>query len=150
MRDHASLKHAQAMRKEMPEPEMRMWLELRAARFRGVRFRRQKVIGKFIADFASNQPKLAIELDGDTHGGRESYDAMRTRFLEEQGYTVVRFSNSDVMGNMDGVLERLGEIVDMQVTPPPPTPSPEGEGAKGGTTNSLSPSGERVGERGIQ
>jgi very-short-patch-repair endonuclease len=129
MRDHASLKHAQAMRKEMPEPELRMWLELRAARFRGIKFRRQKVIGKFIADFASNQPKLAIELDGDTHGGHERHDAMRTRLLEQQGYTVVRFSNSDVMENMDGVLEGLGEIVDMLVTPLSPTPSPEGEGA---------------------
>ena len=94
MRDASSLKHAQAMRKDMPEPERRLWLELRAAHFQGVKFRRQKVIGRYIADFASNDPELVIELDGDSHAGRESYDDARTRFLEEQGYRVIRFSNS--------------------------------------------------------
>ncbi|MBD3730741.1 MAG: endonuclease domain-containing protein [Sphingomonadales bacterium] len=128
MRDPASLKHAQAVRKDMPEPEMRLWQELRAGRFRGIKFRRQKVIGQFIADFAANDPKLVIELDGDSHADRESYDAMRTRYLEEQGYSVLRFLNLDVMGNMEGVLERLGSILDA-MSPPPPTPSPEGEGA---------------------
>ncbi len=128
MRNANLLKHAQEMRKNMPEPERHLWHELRAARFGGIKFRRQKVIGKFIADFAANEPKLVIELDGDTHADREGYDAMRTRYLEEQGYTVVRFSNWDVMSNMDGVLHRLGEIVD-RMTSPPPTPSPEGEGA---------------------
>jgi very-short-patch-repair endonuclease len=132
----------------MPEPETRLWLELRAARFRGIKFRRQKVIGKFIADFAANDPKLVIELDGDTHAGREGYDEIRTRFLEEQGYTVIRFSNSDVMGNMGGVLERLAQIFDGMGCSPLPTLSPEGERALGGATNSLSPSGKRVGERG--
>ena len=107
MRDANSLKHAQNMRKSMPEPEARMWNELRATRFRAIKFRRQKVIGKFIADFAANEPKLVIELDGDTHAGSENYDVMRTRYLEEQGYAVVRFSNSDVMSNMEGVLHRL-------------------------------------------
>ena len=128
MRDTNSLKHAQAMRKDMPEPEMRMWLQLRAARFRGVKFRRQKVVGKFIVDFASNHPKLAIEIDGDTHAGRESYDAQRSQLLEEQGYRVIRFSNFDVMSNMEGVLHQLGLVMD-EMTSPPPTPSPEGEGA---------------------
>ncbi|PZT89385.1 MAG: hypothetical protein DI637_06200 [Citromicrobium sp.] len=117
------------MRKEMPEPEMRLWLELRASRFRGIKFRRQKVIGKYIADFAANEPKLVIEVDGDTHAGRESYDALRTRYLQEQGYTVIRFSNAEVMGNLDGVLERLGHIVD-EMPSRPSTASHEGEGAK--------------------
>ena len=129
MRDNTSLKRAQSMRKDMPEPEMRLWVELRAARFRGIKFRRQKVIGKFIADFASNEPKLVIELDGDTHAGREAFDAARTRFLEEQGYRVVRFTNSDVMGNIDGVMEALGCIIDGMLIPPLPTLSPEGERA---------------------
>ena len=128
MRNANSLKHAKAIRKDMPEPEMRLWLELRAARFRGIKFRRQKVVGSYIADFASNDPKLVIEIDGDTHASRESYDAQRTQYLEEQGYSVVRFSNSDVMTNMEGVLYWIGEVVD-RLTPPPPTPSPEGEGA---------------------
>ena len=129
MRDATSLMHARNMRKEMPEPELRLWLELRAARFHGIKFRRQKVIGKFIADFASNNPKLVIELDGETHAGRESYDAARTGFLEEQGYRVVRFLNSDVARNMNGVLMRLREVVEELGYSPLPTLSPEGERA---------------------
>ncbi len=128
MRDADSLKHAQKIRKDLSEPEMRMWLQLRAARFRGVKFRRQNVVGKLIVDFASNHPKLAIEIDGDTHAGRESYDAQRSQSLEEQGYRVIRFANSDVMSNMEGVLQQLGLVID-EMAPPPPTPSPEGEGA---------------------
>jgi very-short-patch-repair endonuclease len=139
------------MRREMPEPERRVWLQLRAGRFEGVKFRRQKVIGFYIADFAANEPKLVIELDGDTHAGQQEYDEARTRFLRREGYRVLRFTNSDVMGNMDGVLTELaGVIAEMRGRPPLPTLSPEGERASGGTTISLSPSGERVGERGTR
>ena len=118
------------MRTGMTEPETRLWLELRAGRFQGIKFRRQKVIGQFIADFASNDPRLVIELDGDTHSGQADYDAERTRYLEAEGYRVVRFANADVMQNMDGVLQRLGEIVEALRDAPLPTPSPEGEGAR--------------------
>jgi len=129
MRDAGSLKHAQRMRKDMTEPETRLWLEVRAARFRGVKFRRQKVIGNFIADFVANEPKLVLEVDGDTHATQTDYDARRTAFLEGQGYRVVRFTNSDVMTNMDGVLDRIGEIIDAMLRSPLPTLSPEGERA---------------------
>ena len=145
MRDPELTRRAKAMRREMPEPELRLWLQLRAARFAGVKFRRQKVIGRYIADFAANDPKLVIELDGDTHAGREVYDEQRTRFLEREGYRVLRFTNSDVMRNMDGVLIHLQGVLD-EMRPPLPTLSPEGERA----SISLSPSGERVGERGTK
>lgn len=130
MRDAASLKHAQTMRKQMTEPETRLWLELRAARFKGIKFRRQKVVGNYIADFASNDPKLVVELDGDTHAEQQDYHAKRTKFLQGQGYQVIRFQNSDAMGNMDGILTALSLIVDeLRRSSPSPTPSPEGEGA---------------------
>lgn len=129
MRNATLTQRAKEMRKAMPEPEMLLWMELRAGRFQGIKFRRQKVIGRFIADFASNDPKLVIEIDGDTHARREGYDAERTHLLKQQGYRVIRFSNSDVMENMDGLLERLSAIVDELRPTPPPTPSPKGEGA---------------------
>ncbi|NVE93783.1 endonuclease domain-containing protein [Altererythrobacter lutimaris] len=129
MRDATLTQRAKDMRKAMPEPESRMWLKLRAGRFQGIKFRRQKVIGNFIADFAANEPKLVIELDGDTHAGHEQYDASRTQYLGSQGYRVIRFRNADVMENMDGVLERLSALVRELRQAPPPTPSPEGEGA---------------------
>ncbi len=129
MRDAELTRRARDMRKGMSEPETRLWLELRGDRFHGIKFRRQKVIGPYIADFASNAPKLVIELDGDTHATSSDHDAERTRYLEAQGYRVARFTNAEVIENMDGVLHRLGEIVEALRYAPPPTPSPEGEGA---------------------
>jgi very-short-patch-repair endonuclease len=134
MRDPRLITHAKQMRLEMTEPEVRVWLKLRAKRFGAVKFRKQKVVGRYIVDFSSNEPKLAIEIDGDTHAGREVYDAIRTQFLEEQGYRVNRFSNRDVMENLEGVLETLAAVI-ADMSPPllPPLRgsllSPEGEGA---------------------
>ena len=130
MRDHAALEHAKAMRQEMTEPEKRLWYQLRAKRFEGIKFRRHKVVGNYIPDFSSNDPKLIIEVDGDSHGLSEDYDARRTASLEKAGYRVVRLTNADVMGNMDGVLVLLTEILrEMRALPPLPTLSPEGERA---------------------
>ncbi|APW72782.1 MULTISPECIES: endonuclease domain-containing protein [unclassified Sphingopyxis] len=125
MRDRRLIEFAKQMRREQTEPETRLWLELRAARFQGIKFRRQKVIGPYIADFSSREPMLVIEIDGDTHAGREAYDRARTAYFEEQGYRVIRFTNRDVLTNMDGVLEQLASFL----TPPLPTLSPEGERA---------------------
>ncbi len=130
MRDAELTKRARENRKAMTEPETRLWFALRAKRFEAVKFRRQKVIGTYIADFAANDPKLVIELDGDTHATQAHYDAARTRFLEQQGYAVLRFANRDVMTNMDGVLTRILEVLAGSRTQPPlPTLSPEGERA---------------------
>ena len=152
MRDPELTKRAKAMRRERTEPETRLWLRLRAKRFEQVKFRNQKVIQderhRYIVDFAANDPKLAIELDGDTHAGSGGYDAIRTRFLESKGYRVVRYSNVEVMENIDGVLLHLTSVID-EMRSPLPTLSPEGERATERQI-SLSPSGERVGERGIQ
>ena len=153
MRDPELTMRAKAMRTEMTEPETRLWLQLRAKRFSDVKFRRQKVIQdeqhRYIVDFAANDPKLVVELDGDTHAGREAYDVTRTRFLDGKGYRVVRYTNVEVMQNLDGVLQHLASVID-EMRPPLPTLSPEGERALEGSTSSLSPSGERVGERGMQ
>lgn len=79
------------MRTQATEPETRLWLALRAGRLASIKFRRQKVIGSYIVDFAAREPMLVIEVDGDTHGTRARYDAERTRFLEQSGYRVMRF-----------------------------------------------------------
>jgi very-short-patch-repair endonuclease len=127
VRDARLTAYAKTMRKEPSEPEQRLWLALRAKRFENVKFRRQKVIGRYIADFAARDPMLVIELDGDTHAGQEGYDEARTHFLQEQGYRVIRFSNIDVMTNLEGVLLTIASAV---ATSPLPTLSPEGERAK--------------------
>jgi very-short-patch-repair endonuclease len=79
---------------------------LRANRL-GVKFQRQVVLAPYIADFAARCARLVIELDGDSHAGREAYDAARTAALEARGYRVLRFSNSEVMSNLDGVIRAI-------------------------------------------
>lgn len=122
--DETLLKRAKAMRSEMTQPERELWIALRAKRHDGVKFSRQVVIGPFIADFAARSRKLVIELDGDTHTDH-TRDASRTSALEQQGYHVIRFSNADVMHNLEGVLTTIDAAL---ATAPLPTLSPEGRG----------------------
>jgi len=126
MRDPELTARAKTMRKSATEPEQRMWLALRAKRFERVKFRRQKVVGPYIVDFAARDPMLIVEIDGDTHADQEAYDAARTAFLEREGYRVARYTNAEVMGNFEGVMQSIEQLVQ---TPPLPTLSPEGERA---------------------
>ncbi|MBW6522829.1 endonuclease domain-containing protein [Sphingomonas sp. RHCKR47] len=120
-----TLRRAKAMRSEMTQPERELWTALRAHRFNGVKFSRQVVVGPYILDFAARSRKLVIEVDGDSHAGNEARDERRTAWLEEQGYHVIRFSNADVMRNMEGVLFVVEEALRAA---PLPTLSPQGEG----------------------
>ena len=126
MSNGETLRRAKAMPSEMTQPERELWIALRAHRFNGVKFNRQVVVGPFILDFAARARKLAIEVDGDTHVGNETRDERRTAWLEEQGYHVIRFSNADVMCNLEGVLLVIEEALRAC---PSPKPSPQrGEG----------------------
>ncbi len=127
MRDAKLTGFARDNRKHMSEPETRIWLALRAERFGGIKFRRQKVIGQYIADFAANEPKLVIEIDGGTHDVDDQADSIRTRFLEAQGYRVVRYSNTEVMQNLEGVLIHLTGVI-AEMRSPLPTLSHKGRG----------------------
>jgi very-short-patch-repair endonuclease len=129
MRDTRLTAFARENRKTMSEPAKRIWLELRASRFMGIKFRREKVIGPYIADFAANDPKLVIEIDGDTHDADDENDRIRTGVLNQHGYRVVRYSNVDVMQNLEGILMDLAAVI-AAMQPPLPTLSPEGERAK--------------------
>ena len=111
MRDPYLIEFAREMRRELTGPEMKLWLALRAKRFNGAKFRRQQVIGPFIADFACRRPMLIVEVDGDTHATREEYDSRRTAFLERRGYRVIRFTNDDVATNLDSVLISIAEAL---------------------------------------
>jgi very-short-patch-repair endonuclease len=124
MRRHIETRtSAKSLRANLTEPERRLWYRLRANRF-GVKFQRQVVLAPYIADFAARAERLVIELDGDTHGGREAYDAARTRALEQRGYRVLRFTNADVMTNLDGVLRAI--LIALGEDPESPHPR-EGE-----------------------
>ena len=103
-------KRAAKMRLEMPEPERRLWSELRRSHLGGHKFRRQAVIGHRIVDFFCPAKGLVIEIDGDTHD--PDVDAKRdAAMLRNFGFGTVRFTNAEVIGNLDGVLERLQVVL---------------------------------------
>ena len=126
--DETMLQRARTMRADGSPVEANLWAQLRNKRLSGIKFARQVVIGPYIADFVARSHKLIIELDGDTHGLTEDYDQKRTEQLEKQGYRVLRFGNSDVTENLEGVLEM---IVGALKNTPSPQPSPRGGGGEG-------------------
>ncbi|HEX8302409.1 endonuclease domain-containing protein [Sphingomonas sp.] len=132
MRDPELLRRAREMRANPTPPEARLWYHLRAKRFEATKFRFQTVLGHYIIDFTSRTAMLAIEVDGDTHATQEEYDARRTAFLENEGFRVLRFTNSDVMSNLDGVLHDISKAISLSPLAGrgrEPTKSAEGRGA---------------------
>jgi very-short-patch-repair endonuclease len=98
---------ARALRKRMTPQEVKLWLRLRALRPLGFHFRRQAPKAGFIVDFACLRHRLIVEVDGGQHGlddGRRR-DAERDRRLTADGFRVMRFWNSDIDQNLDGVVE---------------------------------------------
>ena len=104
-----TMHRAAELRREPTEAETRLWANLRAHKLAGIGFRRQHAIGPYIVDFCAPRAKVIIELDGSQHLDQQEYDAARTRFLENRGYKVLRFWNSEVMNQIEGV---IGSILD--------------------------------------
>ena len=102
---------AKMLRKNMTREEKHLWYDF--LRTYAVRFSRQKVLGKYIADFYCAEAKLVIELDGSQHFTEDGkqYDAERTRFLEGYGLKVVRIPNGEVGRNFRGVCEYIDVLV---------------------------------------
>ncbi|MGM4907789.1 endonuclease domain-containing protein [Tardiphaga sp. 866_E4_N2_1] len=123
---------AKRLRENTTVAEQILWRHLRRLDVKGSHFRRQVVIGPYIADFACLAARLIIEVDGSQHGDDEglAHDESRTRWLQSEGYRVIRFWNNDVMSRTDAVLEVIHNMT--AVTPPRPQeagdPPPPGEG----------------------
>ena len=98
---------ARQLRRNSSKAENLLWYYLRNKQQKGVKFRRQHIIGPYIVDFASLSRKLNVEIDGGQHAERTSYDQQRTRWLESQGFKVLRFWNNEVLGNTEGIMERI-------------------------------------------
>ena len=102
---------ARALRKNMTKEERRLWYDF--LRDYPVRFSRQKVLGRYIADFYSAEAKLIIELDGSQHYEDENIrkDARRTEFLEAYGLRIIRMANNEITENFDGVCNYIDVVV---------------------------------------
>ena len=102
---------AKQLRKEMTKEERHLWYDF--LRTHPVRFSRQKVLGKYVADFYSAEAKLVIELDGSQHYEDRNVekDAERTSFLEGYGLTIIRIPNNEVSCNFRDVCEYIDAAV---------------------------------------
>ncbi len=100
---------AQTLRRNATGAERRLWQGLRREQVAGFRFRRQVILGGFIADFTCFEARMVVEVDGATHSMDEEIarDAARSAALMAQGFDVLRFTNDDVYRNLDGVLETI-------------------------------------------
>ena len=102
---------ARQLRKEITKEERHLWYVF--LRTYPVRFSRQKVLGKYIADFYSSEAKLVIELDGSQHYEPDNTknDLARTAFFENYGLTVIRIPNNEVRRNFRGVCAYIDTVV---------------------------------------
>ncbi|HEV2294010.1 MAG TPA: DUF559 domain-containing protein [Tepidisphaeraceae bacterium] len=128
--DRVLLERARGMRHDPAPAEQRLWRFLRDRQLGGHKFRRQAPLGAFVADFYCHAVKLVVELDGDTHAGREASNQVRTMLLHRAGHHIVRFYNTDVFYHVPAVLEAIyGECERLSTAAPPhPNLLPEGEG----------------------
>jgi very-short-patch-repair endonuclease len=120
-------------RHEMPRAEVLLWSRLKGKQLLGLKFRRQYSVGQYCLDLYCPAAKLAVEIDGDSHWaeGAVEYDRVRQSFIQSFGIHFLRFPNSEVYENLDGVVQVISdkavELVKMKELPPPTPPSKGGE-----------------------
>ena len=107
----STLEKRKKLRKNQTEPEKKLWQYLRNKQLKGNKFFRQYGIGEYIADFYCPKLKLVIEIDGESHFNDEAieYDRIRTEYFNSLGIKVIRFTNTEVMKNIEGVLIKILE-----------------------------------------
>src|SRR5215469_996885 len=126
-----------SLRRDMTEAEQRLWQMLRSRQTEGYRFRRQVPIGGFIADFVCHAARPIVEIDGGQHDPSSEAEATRTRFLEAEGYRVLRFWNNEVLDNPEGVRGAIADALHHATSSP--TLPDRGGGRKATTTNPADP-----------
>ncbi len=95
--------HAANLRRNMTDAEKKLWSAMRDRRLGGYKFKRQATTGSFVVDFLCIEKRLVVEIDGGQHN--EVVDALRTAFIEAQGYRIIRFWNNEVNESFKGVLD---------------------------------------------
>jgi len=98
------------MRQNPTPAERILWRALRGEKA-GAYFRRQHVLGNFIVDFVSLEHRLVIEVDGDIHDHQQAEDALRTQWLNQTSFHVIRFRNEEVIHHLTDVVERIKQAI---------------------------------------
>jgi BirA family biotin operon repressor/biotin-[acetyl-CoA-carboxylase] ligase len=97
---------ARTLRNQATPAERALWEHLSRSQL-GAKFSRQMPVGPFYADFLCRELKLVIELDGFSHEVAPERDRLRDRWMEANGYTVLRFTNAEVLGNVEGIVTAI-------------------------------------------
>jgi very-short-patch-repair endonuclease len=122
------------LRRNATDAENRLWYVLRNRGLNGLKFVRQMPVGPYIVDFACREVALIVEIDGGQHA-ESAADEVRTAYLNREGYSVLRFWNTDVLSNRDGVLSTILRVIEGYPSPDlryaPATLSPRGRGISG-------------------
>ena len=126
-----NIERSRQLRKDQTDTEGKPWSILRNRQLSGVKFRRQFPIGRYILDFYCPEYKLGIEADGgghyDDNGKRQ--DEVRTKMLSRYGVRIIRFSDSDMLNNIEDVHEAICKEIEDSFNPSPcPLPASRGEG----------------------
>jgi very-short-patch-repair endonuclease len=136
------------LRVSMTDAERLLWSKIRMGQINGLIFYRQKPIGEYIADFYCPKAKLVIEVDGSQHFRAEGieYDKARDEYMKSAGLRILRFTNTEVLGDIEGVLERVLEKIPLnpETKIPLNPPFSKWETCKG----NLNMAGRRKGARG--
>jgi very-short-patch-repair endonuclease len=119
-----NIERSRELRQETPPAERNLWKAVSAGKLAGHRFTRQFQIGPYFCDLVCRTQRLVVEVDGYSHDLQQDYDRKRDAFLEKQGYRVLRFSNEDIVKNLEGVVAMIELALG-----PSPNPSRKREGS---------------------
>src|SRR5262245_3061368 len=110
---------ARALRRQPTAAELLLWAQLRDRRLGGFKFRRQRPIGFYFADFVCMERRLVVEVDGEPHDLTVEHDSIRDAKLMAAGYRVLRFRNDEVRNNLEGVRQTIINALGMEPLPSP-------------------------------
>ena len=130
--DRTAVQRRRQLRARSTQAESLLWYAVRGRRLGGLKFRRQHSIGPYVVDFACLNERLVVELDGDYHDVVFEQDQRRQRYIESQGWKVIRFHNEDVLADVEAVAMAIARKVGLnppfgkldRATAPSPQPSP--------------------------
>ena len=116
---------AKQLRQAMTRAETLLWRYLKANRIDGLGFRRQVPFRNYIADFVCMSAKIIVELDGESHDfeERQKADQSRDAFFASEGFQVLRFTNEQLMSNLEGVVEVIRQTAASRASGSPPSPT---------------------------
>jgi very-short-patch-repair endonuclease len=111
---------SRSLRNNMTEAEWRLWYVLKNKQLNGHQFYRQKIIGDYIVDFYCPAVKLVVEVDGSQHQSKVNAesDKKRDEFLKNHGLNILRVNNLEVLRNIEGVVHRILEYLEIPLNPP--------------------------------